>query len=129
MKESFYQLGTCERDRTLDWSRYTYWHREIEALVKEIDKPPSGLRQFYSAGRGNRNLMNLAIFWLSGVAVLCLAIVASACAIVSVVYTKKALHLADLQLHLSLLQACNDPGITSTGLLEFCHQQELSGRW
>jgi hypothetical protein len=124
MLESFYGLGYCGRGRTLDWSKYRYWRPEIQALVAELDQPPPGLKQFYHAGRENRNLLNLTLFWLSGVAVVFLTVVASVCSIMSVIYSRESRDLAALQLQLSLLQTCNDTG-PNDQLLEFCYKQRL----
>jgi len=119
MIESFYGLGYCGKDRSFEWSTYRYWRREIQELNKLLSEPPRGLRQFWRPDRDRRNLLSLALFWLSGVMVLILTIIGSICGIMSVQYSKEQTRLATLQWDFSVALACADPEIRSN-FPEFC---------
>lgn len=109
MIESFYGLGYCGKDRSFEWGTYRYWRKELQELNQIFGEPPRGLRQFWKPDRERRNLLSLALFWLSGVMVLVLTIIGSVCGIMSVEYSKEQTRLAALQWEFSVALACADP--------------------
>lgn len=119
MTESFYGLGYCGRDRSFEWSTYKYWRKEVQELNNLFGEPPRGISQFWRPGRDGRNLLSLAVFWLSGVMVLVLTIVGSVCAILSYQESKEQTRLSGLQWNLSVAQVCRDPQ-TSPYFPELC---------
>ena len=118
MIESFYGLGYCGKDRSFEWSTYRYWRGEVQEL-NELLSEPRGLRQFWRPDSDRRNLLNLALCWLSGVMVLVLTIIGSVCGIISMQYSKEQTRLAALQGEFSVAMACTDPESRSN-FPEFC---------
>jgi hypothetical protein len=119
MMDSFYGLGYCGKDRSFEWSRYKYWRREIQGLNDLLSEPPKGISQFWRPARDRRNLLSLALFWLSGVMVFALTIIGSVCGILSVQYSKEQTRLSELQWNLSVALVCRDPEIR-TDFQELC---------
>ncbi|KAK0641447.1 hypothetical protein B0T16DRAFT_461510 [Cercophora newfieldiana] len=118
---SFYGLGYCGKDRSFEWNTYRYWRKEIQGLNELLSEPPRGMSQFWKPDRDRRNLLSLALFWLSGVMVLVLTIIGSVCGILSVQYSKEQTRLSALQWEFSLALACRDPD-TRRDFPEFCEK-------
>ncbi|KAK4446727.1 hypothetical protein QBC34DRAFT_469292 [Podospora aff. communis PSN243] len=117
MIDSFHSLGTCGVVSSHDWADYRYWRRELHQLSEILYEPPRGLRQLWTTRRNEPNILNLVLFWVSGVAVAMLTIVACVCGVLSVTYAIESRDLAiasrDIamwQLQLDLVQACEDEG-------------------
>jgi len=112
----FYSLGTCGKKPSRKWADYQYWREELHHLAEVLNEPPRGLRQLWTTRRNNPNFLNLALFWISGVIVAILTIVASVCGVLSVQYAIEARNIAldskeiaSWQLDLQIAQACASP--------------------
>lgn len=86
----FYSLGNCNRDRTLDLTRYKYWREELSDLIEAFNEPPKSWRQLLI---DSRNMKDWATFWI-GVMVLLLTLVSIPCNIIQTIYTVKAYNVA-----------------------------------
>jgi len=86
----FYGLGSYNRDRELDLTRYKYWREELCELIEASNEPPRSWRQLLI---DRRNMMDWAAFWIA-VMVLLLTLVSISCNIVQTVYTVKAYNMA-----------------------------------
>lgn len=87
---SFYSLGSCNRDRQLDLTRYKYWREELSDLIEAFNEPPKSWRQLLI---DSRNMKDWATFWI-GVMVLFLTLVTIPSSIVQTIYTVKGYNLA-----------------------------------
>lgn len=113
--KSFYGLGFCGKKPSRKWIDYQYWREDLHQLSGVLNEPPRGLRQLWTTRRDDPNFLNLAIFWISGVIVAVLTIVASVCGVLSVQYAIEARNIAlesnkiaARQLELETAQACVD---------------------
>ncbi|KAK3339868.1 hypothetical protein B0T25DRAFT_636287 [Lasiosphaeria hispida] len=77
MIETFYGLGFCGGDRWLDWTKYKYWHGEIQQLSSLLSESPQGLRRLIQPDN-RRDAVDIALFWVTGVMVAILAIASCA---------------------------------------------------
>lgn len=127
MAESFYALGTCARDRSLEWSDYKYWRKAVLQLNNVlVNEAPQGARQLLRVDNKDKNsLLNLILFWVSGM-VAVLAIVSTVCGAWAVNLAIRALDVSvqsmDISirgLDLSIAQACMDPDVAAK-LPQFC---------
>jgi len=116
---SILALGYCGHDRLLKLGRYKYWRARIAALDELLNGPQRGFRQVWRLGKGKENLMNVIIFWMSGVAVLILTVVSSVCGIWSLRVAHHQVEQADAAYKLAVAQACADPNV-SDKLAEYC---------
>ncbi|KAK3367815.1 hypothetical protein B0H63DRAFT_489815 [Podospora didyma] len=119
MVDSFYGLGYCGFDHTLEWDKYKYWRAEILELSKVLDEPQKGLQQFFRPDKKKRNALELALFWMAGVVVLFLTIVSSVCSVMSLKYSVEQTNLSRAQLDLALAATCADPEM-ATRLPNYC---------
>jgi hypothetical protein len=109
MAKSFYSLpGTCGRTASRNWSDYSYWRLELHNLTQVLDEPPQGMQQLWRTRRKDPNILNIVLFWISGVTVAILSIVASVCGLLSVQYAIESRDIARSQFELELAQACAD---------------------
>lgn len=116
---TFYGLGDYGRARSTDWARYRYWRAELRQLSALLEEAPHGLQQFWRAGPEQRNLLNLTLFWISGVMVAILTIVSSVCGVLSVKYSMEQRDLALAQLQVALVQVCADESAAAR-LPQYC---------
>jgi len=127
MTESFYALGSCGGDRSLNWSDYRYWRKSIYDLNEILNEAPSGVKQLTRVNNKDKNsLPNLILFWVAGVMVATLTIASTVCGAWSVNLAIKALDISiqsmDISvrgLELAIAQACADPE-TAAKLSKYC---------
>ncbi|KAK1757319.1 hypothetical protein QBC47DRAFT_399659 [Echria macrotheca] len=119
MIESFYSLGTCGKPPSPNWSDYRYWHNQLHELSEVLNEPPRGIQQLWRTSRKNPNLLNLVLFWISGVMVAILTIVSSVCGVLSVQYAIQSRDIGLWQFELALAQVCADADLADK-LPKYC---------
>ncbi|KAK1830589.1 hypothetical protein QBC39DRAFT_353420 [Podospora conica] len=120
MVESFYSLGTRGNVPSKNWSDYKYWRKALYQLSEVLNEPPHGVRQFWRTSRKDPNLLNVVLFWISGVMVAILTIVSSVCGVMSVQYAVESRDIGLRQLELAIAQVCADTELASK-LPQYCH--------
>lgn len=120
MIESFYSLGTRGNVPSKNWSDYKYWRKALFQLSEVLNEPPHGVRQFWRTSRKDPNLLNVVLFWISGVMVAILTIVSSVCGVMSVQYAVESRDIGLRQLELAIAQACADTELARR-LPQYCH--------
>ena len=123
MIESFYSLGTCGKVPSRNWSDYKYWRKALHQLSEVLDEPPRGMQQFWRTSKKDPNLLNVVLFWISGVMVAILTIVSSVCGVLSVQYAIESRDIGRSQLELAVSQACADSDLAEK-LPQYCHQSK-----
>jgi len=120
MVESFYSLGTRGKVPSKNWSDYKYWRKALFQLSEVLNEPPHGLRQFWrTTSRKDPNLLNVVLFWISGVMVAILTIVSSVCGVLSIQYAVESRDIGLRQLELAIAQVCADIEIAGK-LPQYC---------
>ncbi|KAH6691749.1 hypothetical protein F5X68DRAFT_229593 [Plectosphaerella plurivora] len=117
--ETIYGLGYCGHRGSLELADYKYWRAELEELQNLLNEQPRGLKQFWRPDREGRNLMVLALFWISGVMVFILTVVSSVFGAMSVAYARVQIRQANDAFDLAVAQACADPDI-GKNLPQYC---------
>lgn len=120
MVESFYSLGTRGNVPSKNWSDYKYWRKALFRLSEVLNEPPYGIRQFWRTSQKDPNLLNIVLFWISGVMVAILTIVSSVCGVMSVQYAIESRDIGLRQLELAIAQACADTELARR-LPQYCH--------
>jgi hypothetical protein len=82
------------------------------------------MQQLWQPDKEQRNLLNLALFWLSGVMVLILTIVSSVCGVLSVRLAQEQRDLAADQVYVALLAACTSSEVAEQ-MLAYCEGHKL----
>ncbi|KAH6693666.1 hypothetical protein F5X68DRAFT_248042 [Plectosphaerella plurivora] len=113
---SILSVGYCRRDRPRDLRWYKYWRGRLSALDDLLNGPQRGFRNVWRLGRRKENMMNVFVFWTSGVVVLVPTIV---CGIWSLVVSREGYNLAVKAYDLAVAQACADPDVREN-LPQYC---------
>ncbi|KAK4184603.1 hypothetical protein QBC35DRAFT_391316 [Podospora australis] len=134
MADSVYALGLCGKDRSLSWSNYQYWLKDILNLNSVLSEAPQGARQLLRVDNKDKNsLLNVVLFWVSGM-VAFLTIVSTVCgawaislaieskdiSVKSLDVSIKSMDISIKGLELAIAQACADPEIAPK-LTQYCH--------
>lgn len=106
MVRSFYGLGTCGKVASRNWMDYSYWRTELYNLTQVLDEPPQGVQQLWRTRRKDPNVLNIVLFWVSGVTVAILTVIASVSGLLSVRYAIESKNIALEQLEVERAQSC-----------------------
>ncbi|KAF3808934.1 hypothetical protein GCG54_00011126 [Colletotrichum gloeosporioides] len=127
-RQTFHNLILCRRTLKSNLSDYEHWGEQMQQLIRILDEPPVGFRQFLPR-RDRPNLIESANFWIAGF-VAFLAVISFVFGLIAVVYSKQSveiakesLELTKLQYLLSMAQACSDPNEARL-LPTFCDQRK-----
>lgn len=129
MNESFHALGSCGRDRSLNWNHYKYWRKDILNLNQVLGEAPQGARQLLRVdNRDKHSLLNVVLFWVSGMVAI-LTIVSTVCGAWAIKLAIQALDVSiesrDIGLRrveVAIAQLCADPE-TASKLPRYCAPQ------
>jgi hypothetical protein len=105
-------IGNCRVKTTRDLSAFRYWRARMAELDDLLNGPQKGIRRVYRLDKNRQNLMDIILFWVTGVAVLMLTVISSVCGIMSLLVSQDAFELARAQ-------ACADEDVRG-GLPQYC---------
>ncbi|KAF4978455.1 hypothetical protein FDECE_18213, partial [Fusarium decemcellulare] len=113
----FWEMGYCERPRTLKLEDFKFWRKSVEDLMAILEEPAVGRRQLM-LDKEHRNFTDTTTFWVAvGVAVL--TVLSSVFGVFSAVYAVRAYNVGVAQLDLAVAQACAS---NATAFPQFCPQ-------